>query len=184
MPSSQVVDLNSTKLVNQFMSEHAQGYIKYTLSNNFRNPDDYEVLRKIGVGKYSEVFAAVHTNSNRIACIKVLKPVKPLKIMREIQILKALQGGPNIITLFDIIYNPIDQSPALVTEYVRNTGFTKYYPTLQEMDIRAFMYNLLSAVAYAHSKGTSCKNMVFIKKELCTETSSLKISHTTQTQRN
>lgn len=99
------------------------------------------------------MFAAVHTKSNKVACLKVLKPVRPLKVLREINILKTLRGGPNIISLFDIIYNPITQSPSLVTEFVRTTPFPKYYPNLQDGDIRVFMHNLVSAVAYAHSKG-------------------------------
>lgn len=36
-----------------------------------------------------------------------LKPVKKKKIKREIKILQNLRNGPNIITLYDIVKDPI-----------------------------------------------------------------------------
>jgi casein kinase II subunit alpha len=65
--------------------------------------DNYEIVRKIGRGKYSEVFEGVNI-ANRDKCvIKVLKPVKKKKIKREIKILQILSGGPNIISLLDVV---------------------------------------------------------------------------------
>lgn len=42
-------------------------------------PDDYEVIRKIGRGKYSEVFEGVNVVSGDPIVIKILKPVKKKK---------------------------------------------------------------------------------------------------------
>ncbi|KAL0003168.1 hypothetical protein SO802_016949 [Lithocarpus litseifolius] len=42
--------------------------------------DDYEVVRKVGRGKYSEVFEGVHCTDNEKCVIKILKPVKKKKI--------------------------------------------------------------------------------------------------------
>ncbi|KAH6838227.1 Protein kinase superfamily protein [Perilla frutescens var. hirtella] len=64
--------------------------------------DDYEVVRKVGRGKYSEVFEGVHTTDNEKCIIKILKPVKKKKIRREIKILQNLCGGQNIVKLLDI----------------------------------------------------------------------------------
>jgi serine/threonine protein kinase len=47
-------------------------------------------------------------------------------------------------------------------EYVHASPFTKYYPTMQDSDIRAFMYNLLYAVGFAHSKGKIICKMQFL----------------------
>jgi len=44
--------------------------------------DDYEVVRKVGRGKYSEVFEGVHSATNDQCIIKILKPVKKKKIKR------------------------------------------------------------------------------------------------------
>lgn len=68
--------------------------------------DNYEIVRKVGRGKYSEVFEGFNTVNNEKCCIKVLKPVKKKKIKREIKILQNLAGGPNVITLFDVVRDP------------------------------------------------------------------------------
>lgn len=46
----------------------------------FREQDDYEVVRKVGRGKYSEVFEGVHCTDNEKCIIKILKPVKKKKV--------------------------------------------------------------------------------------------------------
>lgn len=40
------------------------------------NQDDYQLVRKLGRGKYSEVFEAINVNSNERVVVKILK-VKP-----------------------------------------------------------------------------------------------------------
>ena len=59
----------------------------------------FKLVRKLGRGKYSEVFEAINVTNNEKCVVKILKPVKKKKIKREIKILKNLAGGPNIITL-------------------------------------------------------------------------------------
>jgi len=56
-----------------------------------RNQDNYEVVRKIGRGKYSDVFEGVNKDNERVV-IKVLKPVKKKKVRREIKILTNLRA--------------------------------------------------------------------------------------------
>lgn len=43
--------------------------------------DDYEVVRKVGRGKYSEVFEGINVNSHERCIIKILKPVKKKKVV-------------------------------------------------------------------------------------------------------
>lgn len=38
-------------------------------------------MRKVGRGKYSEVFEGINVNSNERCVIKILKPVKKKKVM-------------------------------------------------------------------------------------------------------
>ena len=45
-----------------------------------RNQDDYEVLRKVGRGKYSEVFEGINLKNQQKCIIKILKPVKKKKV--------------------------------------------------------------------------------------------------------
>lgn len=85
--------------------------MKKKRSNTFfytykRDPDAYEICRKVGRGKYSEVFEGRHTETNERCVIKVLKPVKKKKIKREIKILQNLKGGPNVVSLLDIVRDP------------------------------------------------------------------------------
>jgi casein kinase II subunit alpha len=55
--------------------------------------DDYEVARKVGRGKYSEVFEGYNVLNGNKCIIKILKPVKKKKIRREIKILQNLCGN-------------------------------------------------------------------------------------------
>ena len=63
--------------------------------------DDYEVVRKVGRGKYSEVFEGVNVVNGEKCVVKVLKPVKKKKIKREIKILQYV--GLFLIS-FDLIW--------------------------------------------------------------------------------
>ncbi len=55
--------------------------------------DNYEVVRKVGRGKYSEVFEGINVSNGQRCIIKILKPVKKKKIKREIKILQNITEG-------------------------------------------------------------------------------------------
>jgi len=124
-----------------------------SLTVQWGDQDDYEVVRKVGRGKYSEVFEGVNCVNNERCIIKILKPVKKKKIKREIKILQNLCGGPNIVKLLDIVRDQQSKTPSLVFEYVNNTDFKVLYPTLTDYDIRYYIYELLKALDYCHSQG-------------------------------
>jgi casein kinase II subunit alpha len=145
--------------------------------------ENYEVVRKIGRGKYSEVFEGINVVNYQKCVIKVLKPVKKKKIKREIKILQNLSGGPNIISLLDVVRDNqvsdgsdwvgdwvlsparcrvLDEmltrdtqskTPSLIFEYVNNTDFRSLYPKFQDYDVRYYIFELLKALDYCHSKG-------------------------------
>jgi len=56
--------------------------------------DDYEVVRKVGRGKYSEVFEGINVNNNEKCIIKILKPVKKKKVDHESYCLQFVTGYP------------------------------------------------------------------------------------------
>lgn len=118
-----------------------------------RNQDDYEVIRKIGRGKYSEVFEGINVRTNKLCVIKILKPVKKKKIKREIKILQNLSGGPNIIQLLDMVRDPASETPSLIFEHVDNVDFKVLYPTLTDNDLRFYLFELLKALDFCHSNG-------------------------------
>ncbi|XP_053103876.1 casein kinase II subunit alpha isoform X3 [Hemicordylus capensis] len=131
------------------------------------NQDDYQLVRKLGRGKYSEVFEAINITNNEKVVVKILKPVKKKKIKREIKILENLRGGPNIITLADIVKDPVSRTPALVFEHVNNTDFKQLYQTLTDYDIRFYMYEILKMYDYSldmWSLGCMLASMIFRKE--------------------
>jgi casein kinase II subunit alpha len=151
-----------------------------------RVQDNYEVVRKVGRGKYSEVFEGVNLANEEKCIIKVLKPVKKKKIKREIKILQNLAGGPNVIGLLDVVRDGqvgiawrvhggwslrweqgsgwdefthwpprVRQSktPSIIFEYVNNTDFKVLYPKFSDYDVRFYIYELLKALDFCHSRG-------------------------------
>lgn len=126
-------------------------YENYTIE--WHEQDNYEVIRKIGRGKYSEVFEGMNISTGDKCVIKILKPVKKKKIKREIKILKALAGGPNVICLLDVVRDPGSRTPSLIFEHVAAADFKVLYPTLKDIDIRYYIYELLRALDFCHSRG-------------------------------
>ncbi|XP_035168155.1 casein kinase II subunit alpha' isoform X5 [Oxyura jamaicensis] len=131
------------------------------------NQDDYQLVRKLGRGKYSEVFEAINITNNERVVVKILKPVKKKKIKREVKILENLRGGTNIINLIDTVKDPVSKTPALVFEYINNTDFKQLYQILTDFDIRFYMYELLKMYDYSldmWSLGCMLASMIFRKE--------------------
>lgn len=110
-------------------------------------------IHNLGRGKYSEVFEGINVVNNQKCVIKVLKPVKKKKIKREIKILQNLAGGPNVIALLDVVRDSQSKTPSLIFESINNTDFRTLYPRFQDYDVRYYMYELLKALDFCHSKG-------------------------------
>uniref|UniRef100_A0A7S0VVS1 non-specific serine/threonine protein kinase n=1 Tax=Polytomella parva TaxID=51329 RepID=A0A7S0VVS1_9CHLO len=135
-------------------NERPSEYWDYDALNiSWGDQDNYEVLKKVGRGKYSEVFEGVNIQNNRKCIVKILKPVKKKKIKREVKILQNLYDGVNIVKLLDVVRDTESKTPSLIFEYVNNTDFKVLYPTLTDYDIRYYMFELLRALDYSHSQG-------------------------------
>ena len=140
--------------------------------------NDYQIISKLGRGKYSEVFLGINVKAEQqnardgtdektesasqpsldppLCVIKVLKPVKKKKIKREFKILHNLRGGPNIIGLLDVVRDGEasgSRTPAFIFEYIANEDFKTLYPRLTDLDIRFYMFQLLRALHFCHSRG-------------------------------
>lgn len=67
-------------LVNVFLRVWSDDAVEWLVTLFFlvplSNQDDYQLVRKLGRGKYSEVFEAINVNSNERVVVKILK-VKP-----------------------------------------------------------------------------------------------------------
>lgn len=115
--------------------------------------DEYMIDERVGRGKYSEVFSGMNIRTKKRCIIKVLKPVRSKKIRREIKILQLLAQGPNIITLLDLVREPETRTPCLIFEPVNSVEHRALYPSFTDNDIRYYLYQLLVALDYAHSRG-------------------------------
>jgi serine/threonine protein kinase len=76
---------DSFKLFFTILCSYVSQPIKVLVSDKFdvsliSEQDDYEVVRKVGRGKYSEVFEGINVNNNEKCIIKILKPVKKKKV--------------------------------------------------------------------------------------------------------
>ena len=113
------------------------------------------MIKKIGRGKYSEVFSGMNVapGQNTKCVIKILKPVKKKKIKREIKILQNLRGGVNIVQLLDCVFDAGSKTPALIFEHIDHTDFKVLYPTLNHFDISYYIFELLKALDFCHSNG-------------------------------
>eukprot|EP00941_MAST-03F_sp_MAST-3F-sp1_P005136 g5136.t1 len=114
---------------------------------------DYEVVQKIGRGKYSEVFKGHNVLNGKTCVVKILKPVRKKKIKREIKILQNVCGGPNIVQLLDIVRDTHSKTPSLIFEWIDNTNFRTLYPTFSDEDVRFYSFELLKALDWCHSRG-------------------------------
>lgn len=126
-------------------------YDNYTFE--WGDVDNYQIINRIGKGKYSEVFSGVNITNNQKCVIKVLKPVKKKKIKREAKILENLSGGVNIIQILDAVRDPESKVPSFIFECVENVDFKILYPTFTDFDIRFYMFEILKALEYCHSRG-------------------------------
>lgn len=108
-------------------SQKPQSYYDYE-NNQFpsqrtlvHSVDDYALTRRLGTGKFSDVFEAVDLNLERriaknkppsvldprtLVVIKCLKPVAERKIRREILVLERAAQVPNIVRLIAVVVSP------------------------------------------------------------------------------
>lgn len=53
----------------------------------------------------------------------------------------------------DIVRDPASKTPAIIFEYIENTDFRSMFPSLTDSDIKFYLFELLKALDYCHSKG-------------------------------
>ncbi|CBK21776.2 uncharacterized protein [Blastocystis hominis] len=136
------------------ISDMPEGYANYdSLTISWQSPERYQIIRKVGRGKYSEVFKAIDMKTGEPVSIKYLKPVRKKKIRREVKIMQQLSDGPYIIPLLGMVMNPETNAPSIVTKWVETKDFREFYPQLSDHDLRYYFYKILVGLDYAHSHG-------------------------------
>eukprot|EP00983_Pelagomonas_calceolata_P076103 1153278-Pelagomonas_calceolata.AAC.1 len=82
-----------------------------------------------------------------------MRPVKEHRLRREIKILAHVKDGPNTVTLHEVVRDPDTKTPSFIFEFVDAIGFRELQSSVTDMDVRLYMYQLLRALNYCHSKG-------------------------------
>ena len=103
-----------------------------------------------GEGTYSEVFRAVDRRTGKNCVAKVLRPIDMYRVKREIKIIQDLSEGPNMLHILDMARNNSNGAIAIVTEYVNNTYYRDLFPSLDDYDVRFYMFQLLRAIEHTH----------------------------------
>jgi len=120
-------------------------------------PEFYDICKRIGRGKYSEVFSGVQVDCKgepvQDIIIKVLKPIKKRKQRREIFVLKVLKGGPNIVNVIDVVRDPISRTSSLIYESIGSLNFHEVSDRFSDFDRRFYFFQMLLALDYSNSKG-------------------------------
>jgi eukaryotic-like serine/threonine-protein kinase len=119
---------------------------------------DYIILGTLGAGGMGKVYKVRNTLSDRVEAMKVLLPdlsdQKDLadRFLREIKVLASLHH-PNIAELRTAL--TIDNQLVMIMEYVEGVTLSQrlQQPPLTYADSIAYIDQVLSALAYAHSKG-------------------------------
>src|SRR6202050_2640349 len=119
---------------------------------------DYLILGTLGAGGMGKVYKVRNTLSDRVEAMKVLLPdlseQQELadRFLREIKVLASLHH-PNIAELRTAL--TIDNQLVMIMEYVEGVTLSQRLQPgpLSYADTIAYMDQVLSALAYAHSKG-------------------------------
>merc|ERR1711916_409343 len=110
------------------VARQPEGFTNFhDLDIEWGDPEKYAIIRKIGQGKYSEVFQGKDVSGEE----------------EQDVVLKVL----------DVVRDPETKSPAVVFEYIDAIDFKTYFPTMPDLEVRFYLYKLLEALDYAHSMG-------------------------------
>jgi len=127
-------------------------YSDYDLLNlEWGTLDNYWITKKLGRGKYSEVYESVNANNNEKCVVKVLKPIKKRKIKKEVKVLLNLVGAPNTVRLLDMVRDKQTKIPSLVFQFIDCTSWKSI--EWEEEDLKLYMFELLRCLDFSHSVG-------------------------------
>ena len=121
--------------------------------------ENYQFDKKIGTGKFAEVYKAVHIHTKRIVAIKVMEKekmtIRDMELVKtEMDVLKICQH-PNICKLYDILEN--EDHIYLVIEYCSGKDLYAYIEKrgykLPERRVNDIIHKVCTALFYLHSYG-------------------------------
>ena len=122
---------------------------------NWGDMEDFQLGEQVGRGHYSQVFRCWERMTGKRMVVKILRERRDLeqKAKREIRILELLLEGPSIITIYRPVADIRTQTFGIVFEQAGSTTLAELEGDLGKEDIRLYMFQLLLALDYSHSRG-------------------------------
>ncbi|XP_070711563.1 cyclin-dependent kinase 15 [Pempheris klunzingeri] len=134
----------------------AQDHFTWKPGLQFGAAQSYVSLEKLGEGAYASVYKGVSRINGQLVALKVIhmktEEGVPFTAIREASLLKGLKHA-NIVVLHDIIHTR--ESLTFVFEYVQTDlaqYMTQHPGGLNSHNVRIFMFQLLRALCYIHSR--------------------------------
>ena len=131
----------------------------YSFTSKFPGLEEsYRILQKIGEGTFSSVYLAKPVAKNllpkgiksTVALKRIYVTSSPQRIYNELKLLYTLRGHKNVAPLLDVLRHE-DQVVA-VLPYYEHSDFRDFYRDLPLFGIKAYMFDLLKALEFIHSK--------------------------------
>ena len=123
--------------------------------------DHYDILNKIGIGAYGQVYKIKHRFTNQIRAMKIISRSQIKNnykncddsVENEIGILKEI-SHPNIIKLYEVYRD--ENNYYLIDEFCSEGELLKYlveFKKFPEYIVKKIMYEIFTAVGYLHING-------------------------------
>lgn len=135
----------------------------YSLNCSFPKLDStYRIFNKIGEGTFSSVYLgqkiinkkekgdATITKSPLVALKRIYVTSSPQRIFNELNLLYTLRGHPNVAPLLDVLR--FEDQVIAVLPYYQHSDFRDFYRDLPLYGIKTYMFELMKALAFIHSK--------------------------------
>ncbi len=148
----------------QDMGPEYYEYKKKALPEDLSILSGYDVFDQVGSGGFGTVFAARQLDNHAPCVVKTIFDTKARRIRREQSVLEAVQGGPNIVGLHNVVTIPGEadkiERAAFVFDVIEDsTRFSGFYSSLSPFLIKYYLYQLLRAVDHTHSRGVVHKDI-------------------------
>lgn len=126
---------------------------------------NYRVLYMVGAGTFARVFRSVHTKTNKVVALKVLRrryreePDQVELFLREAHMGEKLVH-PNIVRIFDV--SDDIRAPYMVMEFVEGQTLREFLKVRKRLDVATsvnLMIDVASALDYARKMGITHRDM-------------------------
>jgi serine/threonine protein kinase len=117
---------------------------------------EYGVLQKIGRGTFSSVYKVRRISTGEIFAMKVIKEkipnIEAVRNIDEIKYMTLIGSHPNIVQLYDVIYEPKILRLSLIFDYMDFDLLRLFStPSFYHEDILHYAYQLIYGLGFIHS---------------------------------